>query len=824
MDPQNSRSNYYGQVRNDRLKMRDSSTTGHRPAASGPHRPVSTLSSTERGVPSSAEFAKLLEPMSPNAPGWRSKEDVAILRALSVGAQTKSSTITSVQMAGNRFPTGAEFIDLAGSSASKTTTTTGASNNRASAGVIKQSDVITIEDSPQTVNSRKGSSNNYTTKSSSRSQSSTNNPYSAAQRDPAKPSSTNSWSKRIISTPASNDNQPYGDIHFTSEDYRYMSSTDVASSLKDIIVSASAVNEKQDIRTEKDYAVDGLNVKLLEHQVSGLKFLLSREDNDIKHKGGMLCDDMGLGKTVQSIALMLSHREDKEVHTSKNACKCTLVVAPLALINQWATEIKTKAPSLSVLIHHGQSRTKSELVLKKYDVVITTYQLVASENQINGPLFKLDWWRLILDEAHTIKNKSSQSAQASCSLHGLNRWALTGTPLQNNIDELHSLFKFLHIPPLSDPAFWTDKISRPAAAGRGKLAMKRLQVVLAQVMLRRTKDVLVENGMKLPKRVVHKSTIILTEPERAFYDNLEQKMGNKMQDLIGEGGQKYMSVLLMLLRLRQACNHTAIVASKLSENNDAVMPPSSEPKTKAIAEKSMVPRNEVDDLADLLGSMTVDIRKCTICQTDLSTEESKELAEFCEHCRSIFVSQGIGATTPSSKIVTLLSLLKSDAARKTIVFSQFTTMLDIIEPFLHDDGIVFVRYDGSMRPQQRVRSLEMLANDSQVTVLLCSLKCGALGLNLTCASRVVLVDPWWNPMVSEQAIDRVHRIGQTRDVDVYEITAENTVEERILKLQEQKRQLARGVMDDKAGKLNVNRLTRDEIMFLFNRPHDTRDV
>ncbi|KAK9369391.1 SNF2 family N-terminal domain-containing protein [Lipomyces kononenkoae] len=801
MDRQNSGSKYYGQIRNDRLKMTGNAMMGQPRPASGPYRPVSTLGSNDRGVPSSAEFAKLLEPMSPNAAGWRQKQDVAILRALSVSAQTQNSTVEGRQLAGNGFSNRTESISHAGSSVSKATTNSG-SNNGTGASLVKHPDVITIDDSPQRVNSSRSSGIGYTP-------------------DPAERSSTNSWpNKRIISVPTSNNDQ--SDMHFTPEDYRYMSSADVANSLKDIIVSAYAVNEKHDITTETDHFVEGLNVKLLDHQVAGLKFLLSREGNDIKHKGGMLCDDMGLGKTVQSIALMLSHKKDKDVHTSKNACKCTLVVAPLALINQWATEIKTKAPSLSVLIYHGQSRTKSEIMLRKYDVVITTYQLVASENQIAGPLFKLDWWRIILDEAHTIKNKSSQSAQAACALHGLNRWALTGTPLQNNIDELHSLFKFLHIPPLSDPAFWTDKISRPAAAGRGKLAMKRLQVVLAQVMLRRTKDVLVESGMKLPKRVVHKSTVILTGPERAFYDNLEQKMGNKMQALIGEGGQKYMSVLLMLLRLRQACNHTAIVASKLSENKTAVTPPSSDPKN--IVNKPTATRNEIDDLVDLLGNMTVDIRKCTICQTDLSTEESKERADFCEYCRSIFVSQGIGATTPSSKIVTLLSLLKSDPMRKTIVFSQFTTMLDIVEPFLQDDGIAFVRYDGSMRPQQRVRSLEMLANDSQVTVLLCSLKCGALGLNLTCASRVVLVDPWWNPMVSEQAIDRVHRIGQTRDVDVYEITAENTVEERILKLQEQKMQLARGVMDDKAGKLNVNRLTREEILFLFNRPHDTQDV
>ncbi|KAK7208121.1 SNF2 family N-terminal domain-containing protein [Myxozyma melibiosi] len=589
-----------------------------------------------------------------------------------------------------------------------------------------------------------------------------------------------------------------------------MTTTDVTSSLKDILDGAK--NKKGDAAlSEEDRTVKGLKVKLMDHQVEGLRFLLEREGKDVKNKGGLLCDDMGLGKTIQSISLILSHRIDKDIHNSANACASTLVIAPLALINQWAKEIKTKAPELSVLIHHGPSRTKSVAELERYSVVISTYQIVASEYNNKGPLHKLDWWRIILDEAHTIKNKSSQSAKACCALHGLNRWALTGTPLQNNIDELHSLFLFLKIQPLCDGAFWKDKISRPAAAGRGKLAMKRLQVVLAQTMLRRTKEVLGQSGMKLPKRNVHKVAVTLSPPERAFYDSLETKMGNKMQDLMGtgKGGQQYISVLLLLLRLRQACNHTSIVSMKVTDGVDAVI--SSTPAKKGPA------KEEVDDLAELLNGMTVTSRRCLVCQTELPLEQSAKNKDYCDYCIGTFVSDGISATVPSSKISRLLKILEEEPTRKTIVFSQFTTMLDIIQPFLTNRGIVYARYDGSMKPKSRVEALERLASDPEVTVLLCSLKCGALGLNLTCASRVVLVDPWWNPMISEQAIDRVHRIGQTRDVDVYDITAEATVEERILTLQEQKRELARGVMDDKDGKLNVNRLTGEEIRFLFNR-------
>ncbi|KAK9451216.1 SNF2 family N-terminal domain-containing protein [Limtongia smithiae] len=597
---------------------------------------------------------------------------------------------------------------------------------------------------------------------------------------------------------------------FVPEDYRYMASGDMTNSLKDILDGPRLEIEASEI-TEDAKHLEGLKVSLLNHQVEGLKFLLSREDKSVKQKGGLLCDDMGLGKTVQSIALILSHPLDKEIHKSVNACKSTLVVAPLALVHQWAQEIKSKAPSLSVVVHHGPQRAKSSLELKKYDVVITTYQIIVSEHQTSGTLFKLDWWRIILDEAHTIKNKSSRSAVGCCALHGLHRWALTGTPLQNNIDELHSLFRFLEIQPLSNPTFWKEKISGPAAQGRGKLAMKRLQVVLAQVLLRRTKDVLASSGLQMPKRNIHRTTITLSEPERMFYDSLETQMAAKMQDMLGEGGQKYLGVLLLLLRLRQACNHTAMVTAKSTSDPDAVSLPEPAKKSQDVGS------DEIDSLVDMLGQMAVNVRKCDVCQIELTKDQARNGEQYCEICKTQFVRQGLKPDIASSKISKMLEILKAEPDRKTIVFSQFTTMLDLIQPFLRQQGITFARYDGSMKPQQRVEALEKLTNEKEVTVLLCSLKCGALGLNLTCASRVVLVDPWWNPMVSEQAIDRVHRIGQTRDVDVYEITADQTVEERILTLQEQKRELARGVLDAGAGKLSMSRLTREEILFLFRR-------
>ncbi|KAK9465752.1 SNF2 family N-terminal domain-containing protein [Lipomyces arxii] len=744
------------------------------------YKPISTLNKSEPGMQASASFASLLEPLPPNSLDWKIQRVKARLESKSGGKSSTRGGDDLIMTENRKTHDAGQPIQLKPA----LTTTRFRSDPFAKFQQYidpKNDSATTNRPSDATVISKPG--------------------FRACQYSPPVRSTTD------YDIP----------VKYDFRDYDYIPAADVAGSLNDIINGISQTSEQKEVISDKDSAVEGLKIKLMKHQIEGLKFLLSREDTNVKNKGGLLCDDMGLGKTIQSIALILSHPLDRSTHSSTNACKGTLIVAPLALINQWATEIKTKAPVLSVLIYHGASRTKSESNLKTYDVVITTYQLVASENLSNGLLFKLDWWRIILDEAHTIKNKSSQSAQGACALSGLNRWALTGTPLQNSIDELHSLFNYLRIPPLSDFAFWKSKISQPAASGRGKLAMKRLQIVLAQIMLRRTKDVLSENGMNLPKRNIYKSVVVLTEAERVFYNSLETKMASKMEDMLGNGGRTYMSVLLLLLRMRQACNHTAIVASKLLDNTEAVIPVVEQKRSKKVSTKFS---DDIDALADFLGSMTVDIKSCTICQTELTLEQSKAGTQYCEYCLSLFVTKGVSASVPSSKITRLLDLLEVEPSRKTIVFSQFTTMLDIIEPFLKARHIEFVRYDGSMRSQHRVESLENLSNNQNVTVLLCSLKCGALGLNLTCASRVILIDPWWNPMISEQAIDRVHRIGQTRDVDVYEITAEETVEERILKLQDQKRELAKGVMDNKDGKLNFNRLTKDEILFLFNR-HDT---
>ncbi|OQN98356.1 hypothetical protein B0A48_15623 [Cryoendolithus antarcticus] len=736
------------------------------------------------------------------------------------------------------------------------------------------------------------------------------------------------------------------------------------------VTKKEEAEEEEAEEDEEDGTVEGLTVKLLPHQVEGVKWMIDKEigqrkRNGVLPHGGILADDMGLGKTVQSVALLLTNPRPaadakpdfpKQKMPGKGVTKCTLVVAPLALIKQWEGEIKskvTRSHSMKVLIHHGPSRTKSAAELKKYDVVITTYQILASEHagssldRPGGPrigCFGVHWYRLILDEAHTIKNRNAKSTQACYALESWYRWCLTGTPMQNNLDELQSLIKFLRVKPYCEMSEWKNSITGPMKNGRGGIAMKRLQLFLQAFMKRRTKNILKKEGalnfggktdedgkpksggMQIVKREVFTTECVFDDAEQQFYDRLSARAESRLKDIQESGKGDYIGALVILLRLRQACNHPHLIEAAMSKDKDALTTGSTQSGAQT-PRKMKVDTDEMDDLASLMGGVTVQNKSCDVCQADLSAQATKSGAGRCEDCeedlrvlrgkerkkkqekrakresikteesraaparrnRKVLIdsddeddagewiaagperyidygraggtddedAEGGGDTLgsvdtgdedsepsdsvsendedsgpdspiignlapshkpahkPSTKIRHLLRILHAETPKhKTIVFSQFTSMLDLIEPHMRHASIRFVRYDGSMRPDAREASLNSLKTDPKTRVLLCSLKCGSLGLNLTAASRVVIVEPFWNPFVEEQAIDRVHRLNQTVDVKVFRLTVLNTVEERILALQEKKRELAAAALE---GGKTVGKLSMQDIMSLFRR-------
>lgn len=627
------------------------------------------------------------------------------------------------------------------------------------------------------------------------------------------------------------------------------------------------VEDDEDASLLETDMVPGLKCRLLPHQIAGLKFLRARESKKAKvnRTGGLLADDMGLGKTVQTMALIVSSPRPLEV----KCIKSTLVVAPLSLIEQWAAEIKSKT-SLSVYIHHGPSRAKNARSFGGYDVVMTTYNILVSEhNSSISPrrpdcddmneafddrgVFGVRWWRVVLDEAHTIKNQAAKMSIGACALRAVNRWALTGTPIQNTIDDLYTLLKYLRIEPLQNYAMFKEKISGPISRGKTKLAMKRLGTILSKIMIRRTKAVLNdaksgENAkFKLPPRTVKHIQADFSPAEREFYAGLEARADKTLAQMKTNGDVGYMSVLVLLLRLRQACNHTQLVSKQLSASEYTVDAASISPVKKN--------DKQVDDLADLFSGIGVSPvkaetkpfnGKCSICMCYLSIEESR--GPNCADCEAAITKARRASSEPldkrsslpgtthlevSAKLHQLLRVLRDEeeredinlegpkSPRKTIIFSQWTSMLDLVEPFLRAEGIGYCKYYGSMPNKVRESSLQSLKTNPHTQILLCSLKAGALGLNLTAASRIVMLDVWWNPQIEEQAIDRVHRIGQTRDVVVYKITVRGTVEDRILALQEAKREIATSALGE--GGTVSRKLGLHELLALF-RPEAEREL
>lgn len=673
-------------------------------------------------------------------------------------------------------------------------------------------------------------------------------------------------------------------------------------------------DEEADDSDEDDDSgfVEGLKVTLLPHQIDGVKWMCDKETGRRATKGifpmgGILADDMGLGKTVQAIALLLkNHKTEIDEHSEANAetekdkktepltpvSKSTLVVAPLALIKQWEAEILDKVEKshrLRVCVYHGTNRAKTARSLDDYDVVITTYGTLTSESATaasdktkKSGIFALNWLRIILDEAHTIKNRNAKATQAACALDAKFRWCLTGTPMQNNLDELQSLIKFLRIKPFDDLAVWRDQISRPLANGRGGLAIQRLQVYLKAFMKRRTKEVLKgnqdnedeeteggekkrSNGFKIVKREVIRVDAEFMPGEMNFYKRLEARTENSLEQMMGSK-LDYAGALVLLLRLRQSCNHPDLVKSDLAADKDVLL------QNGNSSSQSKDPKaSDLDDVADLFGALSVVTKKCDVCQTELSQAEGKSGATRCGECEmdlntdfmskeikkkkhkskkthnhnneddaeaqpvrlrrnrrvvidsddededeaewivpedqrkmpdlgkagglddedaegggdwigsddsdtdddildsptakkskpialdefedesdpedDIYTDEGENGELPSTKVRHLMKILhKESADYKFIVFSVFTSMLDKIEPFLKRANIGFARYDGQMRNDHREASLNKLRNNSSTRVLLCSLRAGALGLNLTAASRVVILEPFWNPV------------------------------------------------------------------------------
>ncbi len=445
-----------------------------------------------------------------------------------------------------------------------------------------------------------------------------------------------------------------------------------------------------------------LHAELRGYQIEGVRWLAFLRAAGL---GGLLADDMGLGKTLQALCAVAGR---------------TLVVAPTSVLFGWAEQAKRFRPSLRISVYHGAKRTLDPAA----DLTLTSYALLRLDADA---LAAVEWDTVVLDEAQAIKNPDSQVARAAFALRAAHRLTLTGTPVENRLDELWSQMHFSNPGLLGSLADFRERYARPVAAGQPGAAA-HLRARIAPFILRRLKR---DVARELPPRTEAVLHCELDPDERAVYDAVRAASQREVVARLQSGGS-VIEALELLLRLRQAACHRSLVPGQ----------------------------------------------------------------------------HGAGST----KLSVLLESLEEAVAEghKALVFSQWTSFLDLVEPALRAAQLDFTRLDGSTQDREGV--VGRFQSEDGPPVLLLSLKAGGVGLNLTAADHVFLLDPWWNPAVEEQAADRAHRIGQDRPVMVYRLVAQDTVEERILALQQRKRELAEAAL---AGADRANAITREDLLALL---------
>lgn len=680
---------------------------------------------------------------------------------------------------------------------------------------------------------------------------------------------------------------------------------------------------------------EDMTVNLLKHQRLGLKWLLDVEASN--KKGGILADDMGLGKTVQALALMLANRsKDKKRKT-------TLIVAPVSVLNVWKGEIKTKikdsAKVTSIIFGSSNGKVTHWAKLSMYDVVLVSYQTLANElkkhwperlkddktkisipdlNALNSikqndeyfsPFFTNNskFYRVILDEGQNIKNKNTQAAKACCTVRSVYRWILSGTPIQNNMNELYSLIRFLRISPYNkEQRFKIDignafskKSERMGDTSRER-SIKKVQILLRAIMLRRVKTDSIDGKpiLELPAKNVELNEDCLVGEELEFYTELEsknKKLASKLMKSKVRGN--YSSILTLLLRLRQSCCHSELVVIGERKSNNTRMV-NGKKYENWVALYQRIKKMNFDERN--LVTSSLDMMTCSYCNEELMLDNTCVLTGcghlICDDCIDPFVEEmsqrsnvaragplgeyyipckdcgklscdkqivtyklydqvineqfsledlkneyneerdrqkqfaaldgykpNYKELKPSTKINQCIDIIRKMISKsdkeKVIIFSQFTTFFDILEHFIRKEfdtnkDIGYLKYMGSMNSNQRSETINEFYNNDKKRILLISMKAGNSGLTLTCANHVIIVDPFWNPFVEEQAQDRCYRISQTREVFVHKLFIKNSVEDRISELQKRKKELVDVAMD--SGKIKeINKLGSREIGFLF---------
>jgi superfamily II DNA or RNA helicase len=425
------------------------------------------------------------------------------------------------------------------------------------------------------------------------------------------------------------------------------------------------------------------------------------------HFGGCLADDMGLGKTIQTLALLQKHKEDAELDGSKST---SLIIMPTSLIYNWLNEAKKFTPKLSLMVHTGAFRYKSPGVFSNYDVIITTYGISRIDIDLLAS-FYFDY--VILDESQNIKNPSSKSYQSVKQLKSQFKLILSGTPVENSVNDLWTQMSFINPGLLGIQQYFQNEFVTPIEKKKDEDKARKLQALIKPFVLRRTKE---QVATELPPKTENLFYCQMSEEQASVYEKVKSEYRNELLKSLEDGtyAKTQIQVLQGLIKLRQIANHPAMIDSDYEGDSGKF-------------------ENVVHTLANVL-----------------------------------------------------------DGGHKVLIFSQFVKQLSIYRSYFDDNGIPYAYLDGST--QNRGDIVKHFQEDEKTRVFLISIKAGGVGLNLTEADYVFILDPWWNPAVEQQAIDRTHRIGQTKNVFIYKFITKDSVEEKILALQQRKLSVARALI------------------------------
>lgn len=640
-------------------------------------------------------------------------------------------------------------------------------------------------------------------------------------------------------------------------------------------------------------------------------------------RGGIIADEMGLGKTISTLSLINSVPYDLAERNcagdKRYASRTTLVVVPMSLLSQWQSEFDkaNNNPNHRCIVYYGE-QTHNDLqpilcnendskipvvILTTYGTILNEFQKAHSNRDSEGNLpktgiYSVIFFRIVLDEGHTIRNRSAKTTKAIYELKLQRRWILTGTPVINRLDDLYSLVKFLEVEPWCNFSYWKTFVTLPFEQKKIGQTLDVVKSILEPIFIRRTKNMKQKDGQPLvvlpPKEVVIEE-IEFNQKEQKLYDWFKARATRSFKEGLASGLllKKYSQILLHILRLRQICCHMELVATAHDMDLDEEIA-KDEDGDKAFKEAQLelekdnegikaFTEKEVKEFSNSI-CLTLDFTdsECSICTlspilfsdmivtpcghtfclgcilehiTFQATHNQKQAN--CPNCREgisrykIFKVRkvkepkrlaGLGfepvsqETSPkfqlylynpdkvSSKIQALINHLRQlnsqHPGEQVVVFSQFSSYLDIIEKELNNQcaqELSVFKFDGRLHMNERKRVLEDFSgkkhsNDEKTTVLLLSLKAGGVGLNLTSASRAFMMDPWWSPSVEDQAIDRIHRIGQVENVKVVRFIMKDSIEQKMLKIQERKKQIGEAVAAEESERAK-RRI--EEIQMLF---------